>query len=70
MDVAVGVTGSRIVVSPRTPASCISEIAECRASCSLITGTPADEPGEYRLQIHVKSALGDVHGTRTVVLVK
>ena len=35
----------------------------------VITGTPTDNPGEYRVQVHVKTALGDVTGTRTVLLV-
>jgi sugar lactone lactonase YvrE len=36
----------------------------------LIRGTPGDKPGEYRVGVKVKSALGEVNGARTIVLAK
>lgn len=34
----------------------------------LITGTPTDKPGEYRLMMKVKTAMGEVEGVRTILL--
>jgi sugar lactone lactonase YvrE len=34
----------------------------------IITGTPTDKPGDYRVRVRVKTALGEVNGVRSVVL--
>jgi hypothetical protein len=34
----------------------------------VITGTPTDKPAEYRMQVKVNTALGEVRGVRTVLL--
>ena len=34
----------------------------------LITGSPSDAPGEYRLRLHCKTALGDVSSDIRIIL--